>query len=82
MDDAGAFADAFGANIVAGTLTKQKVLLLVMPGASSTTRDNVKKQIGAAGGAISGEVQLTRPTSISGAGRTSSAWRPAPTRSV
>ena len=58
LGDAGAFADAFGANIVNGTLNKQKVLLIAMPGASSTTRDGVAKEIAAAGGTISGQVEI------------------------
>lgn len=58
LGDAGAFADAFGANIVNGTMSKQKVLLIAMPGASSTTRDGVAKEIAAAGGTISGQVEI------------------------
>jgi hypothetical protein len=59
VDDAGQFADAFGAQIVAGSLTKQNVVLIAMPGASLTTRDGVSKEVVAAGGTISGSISLT-----------------------
>jgi hypothetical protein len=59
LADAGAFADTFGTSIVANTLSKQNVLLLTMPGASSTTRDGVVREITAAGGKITGNVALT-----------------------
>ena len=59
VDDAGSFADAFGAQIVSGSLTKQSVLVVAMPGASATTLDGVEKEILAAGGTIAGGLSLT-----------------------
>ncbi|MDT4937070.1 MAG: hypothetical protein QOG80_741 [Pseudonocardiales bacterium] len=59
VGDAGAFADAYGASIVSGTLSKQNVLVVAMPGASSTTRDGVERDITSAGGKITGRLDLT-----------------------
>jgi hypothetical protein len=58
IGDAGAFAEQFGGQIVQGTLTKKNVLMIGMPGASSTTQDGIEKQIGLAGGKIS-RLELT-----------------------
>jgi len=59
VGDASSFAEAFGAQIVDGALDKKDVLLIVMPGASATTRDGVDKEISAAGGKITGRLELT-----------------------
>ncbi|HLY33216.1 MAG TPA: copper transporter, partial [Jatrophihabitantaceae bacterium] len=59
VNNADAFADTFGSSVVAGTLSKQSVLVVTMPGASSTTRDGVLHEITAAGGKIAGNIALT-----------------------
>jgi hypothetical protein len=57
--DAGQFASSFGAQLVKGTLTKQSVLLIGLPGARSSVEDGITKQIEAAGGKLSGHLELT-----------------------
>jgi len=59
VSDAGQFASSFGAQLVQGTLTKQSVLLVGLPGARSSVADGITKQIEAAGGTVSGRLQLT-----------------------
>jgi hypothetical protein len=58
VGDAGAFAEQFGTQIVQGTLTKKNVLMIGMPGASSSTEDGIEKQITAAGAHLS-RLELT-----------------------
>ena len=53
------FAAAYGPSIVTGTLDKQNVLVVAMPGASSTTRDGVEKELQQAGAKIVGRLSLT-----------------------
>lgn len=59
LGDAGAFAQQFGTQIVAGTLTKKSVLIVALPGANSSMADGMEQQITAAGGKVSGRLQLT-----------------------
>jgi hypothetical protein len=59
VGDASDFAAAYGPSIVADTLDKQKVLVVAMPGASSTTRDGVERELGQAGAKIAGRLTLT-----------------------
>jgi hypothetical protein len=53
------FAQTFGARIVAGTLKGKNVVIIGMPNASSSVKSAIGKQIGAAGGTVSGSIQLT-----------------------
>jgi hypothetical protein len=59
VGDASDFAAAYGPSIVANTLDKQNVLVIAMPGASSTTRDGVERELTQAGAKISGRLSLT-----------------------
>jgi hypothetical protein len=59
LGDAGQFASSFGAQIVNGTLTKQNVVIVGLPGAVGSVIDGIAKQISAADGRVSGQVQLT-----------------------
>ena len=54
VGDAGQFASSFGAQLVQGTLTKQNVLLIGLPGARTSVEDGITKQIEAAGGRSAG----------------------------
>jgi hypothetical protein len=59
VSDAGQFATSFGSQIVAGTLTKQDVLMIGLPGAVGSVEDGIAKEIDAAGGRVSGQVRLS-----------------------
>lgn len=59
VSDAGQFASSFGSQLVQGTLTKQNVLLIGLPGARASVEDGIIKQIEAAGGKLSGHLELT-----------------------
>jgi hypothetical protein len=59
VGDASDFAAAYGPAIVAHTLDKQNVLVVAMPGTSSTTRDGVEHELQQAGAKISGRLSLT-----------------------
>lgn len=59
VSDAGQFASSFGPQLVQGTLTKQDVLLVGLPGARSSVEDGITKQVEAAGGRVSGHLELT-----------------------
>ncbi|SFB23548.1 Copper transport outer membrane protein, MctB [Amycolatopsis marina] len=59
LGDADAFAGSVGPKVVAGTLDKRSVMLVTTEDAAPADRDAVKQLIGAAGGSVSGEVQLT-----------------------
>lgn len=58
VGDASDFAAAYGPSIVANTLDKQNVLVVAMPGASSTTRDGIEKELGQAGAKVTGRITL------------------------
>jgi Copper transport outer membrane protein, MctB len=53
------FGAMYGAQIVRGTLHETNVLMIGMPGASSQVKDNLATEVSAAGGKVSGRVQLT-----------------------
>jgi hypothetical protein len=53
VGDAGEFASSFGSQLVRGTLTRQNVLLVSLPGARSSIEDGITKQVQAAGGKVS-----------------------------
>jgi hypothetical protein len=53
------FATAYGGAITATALSTKSVLIVAMPGADTGVKDALGKQITAAGGKISGRVQLT-----------------------
>jgi hypothetical protein len=59
VSDAGQFASSFGAQLVQGTLTKKSVLIIGLPGARTSVEDGITKQIEAAGGKVSGHLELT-----------------------
>lgn len=59
VGEAGQFASSFGAQLVKGTLSKQHILLVGMPGARTSVEDGITKQIEAAGGTPSGHLELT-----------------------
>jgi hypothetical protein len=59
LSDAGQFASSFGSQIVNGVLTKQNVLMIGLPGAVGSVEDGIAKEIAAADGRVSGQVQLT-----------------------
>ena len=53
------FASTFAARIVASTLKGKAVVIIGMPGASSSMKDALSKEIGQAGGTVSGRLQFT-----------------------
>lgn len=59
LADADSFAGSTGPKIVSGTLAKRTVVLVTNHDARPADRDGVKKLIEAAGGKVTGEVQLT-----------------------
>jgi hypothetical protein len=59
VSDAQRFASDYGPQIVKGTLTGQSVIVLGMPGADSKVKDAIVKGIAAAGGKVTGRLQLT-----------------------
>ena len=59
VSDAAQFATTYGPQIVKGTLTDKSVLIIGLPGADTGMKDRLGKQVGAAGGKVSGRVQLT-----------------------
>jgi hypothetical protein len=58
--NADALAQTFGAKIAAGKLAKTSVVLLSAPGAPKALKDAIATQIAAAGGKVSGRVQLSK----------------------
>ena len=58
-DNADQFAATFGPTIVIGALKSKNVVMIGMPGASSGVKDGISKEIVAAGGAVTGRIQLT-----------------------
>lgn len=59
LSDANQFAATYGTQLVANTLNGQKVLMIGLPGASSDVQDGIGSMITAAGGKITGRLQLT-----------------------
>lgn len=59
VSDANQFATSFSDQIVNGALTKQDVLMIGLPGTTGSVVDGIAKEIDAAGGRVSGQVQLT-----------------------
>lgn len=59
IGDAEQFASIYGAQLVAGALNGQSVLLVALPGAGASVQDSIARQIATAGGRVSGRVQLT-----------------------
>jgi hypothetical protein len=53
------FGAMYGAQIVRGTLHETNVLMIGMPGASSQLKNNLAAEVSAAGGRVTGRVQLT-----------------------
>jgi len=53
------FGAMYGAQIVRGTLHETNVLIIGMPGASSQVKDNLATEVSAAGGKVTGRVQIT-----------------------
>jgi hypothetical protein len=58
-DNANQFAASFGPKIVASTLKNRRVVIIGMPGAASGIKDGTSKEIVAAGGVVTGRIQLT-----------------------
>jgi len=59
VSDANQFATSFSDQIVNGALTKQDVLMIGMPGTVGSVIDGIAKEIDAAGGKVSGQIQLS-----------------------
>lgn len=59
VGDGQKFAALYGGQIVKATLTDQDVVIVGMPGASSGIKDGLAKEVVAAGGTVSGRIQLT-----------------------
>jgi hypothetical protein len=59
VDNNEQFAATYGAQLVANSLTKQSVVIVGLPGAGASIQDSLAQQITAAGGTVSGRVQLT-----------------------
>lgn len=60
VDDAAQFASTYGAQLVAGSLRRKNVLLVVLPGATAGMQSGVTRQVSAAGGKVGGVVTLTK----------------------
>lgn len=60
IDDAGQFAATYGSQLVAGSLTGQDVVEVVLPGASTDMQEGIDRAVQAAGGKISGRVTITQ----------------------
>lgn len=60
VDDAGEFATTYGAQLVANTLKGTSVLIVSLPGTTPGMRDGLSEQIAAAGGTVSGELDVTK----------------------
>jgi copper transport outer membrane protein MctB len=58
VDTAGQFATTFGAQLVAGTLKDQKVLIIALPGAATGMQDGIATELTAAGAKITGRLEL------------------------
>jgi hypothetical protein len=58
VDTAGQFATTFGAQLVAGTLKDQSVLIVALPGAATGMQDGIASQLTAAGAKITGRLEL------------------------
>jgi hypothetical protein len=59
VDDAGQFASTYGSQLVNGTLNGKSVLLIGLPGVSTSEEDGIAQQVQAAGGKIAGRIGLT-----------------------
>jgi hypothetical protein len=59
VDNAGQFAATFGTALVKDRLKDQRVLMVVLPGATTGMQDALSNQITAAGAALTGKVQFT-----------------------
>jgi hypothetical protein len=59
LDDANQFVTRYASGLLANKLQGQKVLVISMPGARSDVRDGITTQIAAAGGSVSGQLQVT-----------------------
>jgi Copper transport outer membrane protein, MctB len=53
------FGALYGAQIVRGTLHERNVLIIGMPGAPGQVKEDLATEVGAAGGKVTGRVQLT-----------------------
>jgi hypothetical protein len=60
VDDAGQFATTYGAQVVANQLTNQKVIEIVLPGATDAMQSGVTSQLKSAGAGITGVVTVTK----------------------
>ncbi|WP_375476147.1 copper transporter [uncultured Jatrophihabitans sp.] len=60
LDDAGEFASTYGSQLVAGSLTKQPVLVIALPGVTSGMQSGIIREVSAAGGKVGGVVTVTR----------------------
>jgi hypothetical protein len=58
VDTAGQFATTFGAQLVAGTLKDQSVLIVALPGAATGMQDGIATELTAAGAKITGRLDL------------------------
>jgi hypothetical protein len=59
VGDGQKFAALYGPQIVRGSLTDQSVLILGLPGASGSIKDGLATMVAAAGGKVSGRIQLS-----------------------
>ena len=59
VGDGEKFAALYGGQIVKGTLRESNVLILGLPGASGSIKDRLAKMVGAAGGRVTGRIQLS-----------------------
>ncbi|WP_375493463.1 copper transporter [uncultured Jatrophihabitans sp.] len=60
VDDAGQFASTYGAQLVAGSLTKKNVLVISLPGATSGMRAGIDRELAASGAKVTGRVTITK----------------------
>ena len=60
VDDTSQFAATYGARLVAGSLTNKSVVVVSLPGVSTSMRNGVTRQLGAAGAKVTGRVSLTK----------------------
>lgn len=53
------FAGTYAAQVVSGSLLGDQVIMIGMPGASTSMKDGIAKELAAAGATLSGRIQLT-----------------------
>ncbi len=59
LNTANEFAKTYSSKVAVGALTGEQIIMIGMPGATGAIKDGVAQEIAAAGGTLSGRIQLT-----------------------